>query len=72
VTAVATRWAERAGWEIVTVATRPDGVVVRAYGPLPGPDPDELRDLLDAEGLADVAVRLQLVPEERVELEPRE
>lgn len=34
---VAAVWAEDAGWEIVTVATRPEGVVVRAYGPLPAP-----------------------------------
>ena len=54
VTDVATAWADGAGWEIVTVTTRPEGVVVRAYGPLPAPDPDELRERLDAEGLAHV------------------
>lgn len=66
---VATAWADAAGWEVVTVTTRPEGVVVRALGPLPAPDPDELRERLDAEGLAHVGVRLQLVPEEHVELE---
>ena len=69
VTDVATSWAEAAGWEIVTVTTRPEGVVVRALGPMPAPDPDELRKNLDAEGLAEVDVRLQLVPEDRVDLE---
>jgi uncharacterized hydrophobic protein (TIGR00271 family) len=66
---VATTWADRAGWEIVTVTTQTDGVVVRALGPLPAPDPDALRAQLDAAGLADVTVRLQMVPENRVELE---
>ncbi len=66
---VATAWADAAGWEIVTVATRPEGVIVRAYGPLPEPDPSELRGRLDAAGLADVSVRLQLVPEDHVELD---
>jgi uncharacterized hydrophobic protein (TIGR00271 family) len=69
VTDVATSWAAGAGWEIVTVTTRPEGVVVRALGPMPAPDPDELRERLDAEGLAHVGIRLQLVPEDHVELE---
>lgn len=69
VTDVATAWADGAGWEIVTVTTRPEGVVVRALGPLPAPDPDELGERLDAEGLSQVGVRLQLVPEDHVDLE---
>jgi uncharacterized membrane protein len=66
---VAAAWAAETGWEIVTVTTRPEGVVVRALGPMPAPDPGELRKSLDAEGLADVDVRLQLVPESHVDLE---
>jgi uncharacterized hydrophobic protein (TIGR00271 family) len=69
VTDVARPWAESAGWEIVAVTTRPEGVVIHALGPVPAPDPGELRRGLDAEGLGDVDVRLQLVPEERVDLE---
>ncbi|HET9461336.1 MAG TPA: hypothetical protein VFO56_05330, partial [Gaiellaceae bacterium] len=68
VTDAATSWAEAAGWEIITVTKRPEGVVVRALGPLPAPDPDELRKRLDAAGLAHVGVRLQLVPEDHVDL----
>jgi len=68
VTDVANEWAAEAGWDIVTVSTRPEGVVVRALGPLPAPDPDTLRNGLDAEGLSDVDVQLQLVPEGRIEL----
>jgi uncharacterized membrane protein len=69
VTDVATAWADGAGWEIVRVATRPEGVVVRAYGPMPAPDPGELRERLDAEGLGHVGIRLQLVPEDHVQLD---
>jgi len=37
-------------------------------GPAPAPDAADLRSALDAEGLADVDVQLELVPEERIEL----
>jgi uncharacterized hydrophobic protein (TIGR00271 family) len=69
VTDVATKWADAAGWEIVTVRTGAEGVVVRALGPMPAPDPDKLRERLDADGLAHVGVRLQLVPEDHIDLE---
>jgi uncharacterized hydrophobic protein (TIGR00271 family) len=65
----ASSWAEPAGWEIVLVATTPDVVLVRARGPDPAPDPDDLRRRLDNAGLAGVTVELHLVPEERVLLE---
>jgi uncharacterized hydrophobic protein (TIGR00271 family) len=69
VTDVAAAWAADAGWEVISVSVRPGGVVVRALGPIPEPEPRKLRALLDAEGLTDVDVRLQLVVENRVELD---
>jgi uncharacterized hydrophobic protein (TIGR00271 family) len=66
---VASDWADDSGWEVVGVSVRPGGVVVRAFGPLPQPDAAALRSRLDAAGLDDVDVRLQLVFENRVELD---
>ena len=68
VTAVAEPWASAAGWQVVRVDTTEDAVVVRAVGPLPAPDPETLRDALDENGLQSVDVRLELVPEERIDL----
>ena len=39
-----------------------DKVVVRATGPAPEPDPAKLRAALDAQGLSDLTVDLELVP----------
>ena len=69
VTEVADDWADGAGWEVASVVSRQGMFVVRALGPEPAPDPDELRAELDAAGLSDVDVELQLVPETRVDLE---
>ncbi|MCU0268880.1 MAG: DUF389 domain-containing protein [Acidimicrobiales bacterium] len=55
-------WAESSGWEVVSVTSRPDVVVVRATGQLPEPDPEELRARLDDAGLRDVKVELELIP----------
>jgi uncharacterized hydrophobic protein (TIGR00271 family) len=65
----ASAWAAEVGWEVAGVTIGPDGVVVRAFGSLPEPEPASLREALDERGLADVDVRLQLVPENHVILE---
>jgi uncharacterized hydrophobic protein (TIGR00271 family) len=69
VAAVAETWAESDGWLVDSVETTPDGVEVEATGPLPGPDPEELRRELDAAGLSSVDVVLELSPSQRVELD---
>jgi len=71
VAAVAKTWAEPAGWKIVGVDVDQNGVIVQAQGPLPAPEPDALRRALDEDGLADVDVRLELVPQENVDLPAR-
>lgn len=68
VSEVAEAWAQPAGWTIERVDQHLSEMVVRAAGPLPAPDPDQLRRDLDAAGLQDVDVRLVLRPEETVEL----
>jgi uncharacterized hydrophobic protein (TIGR00271 family) len=68
VSTIAAEWAEAAGWEVVTIESREGFVVVRAVGTPPGPAPKELRSSLDRGDLDDVDLRVELVPEERVEL----
>jgi uncharacterized membrane protein len=65
---VAEEWARPSGWRISEVNVEPEGINVRAYGPLPEPDADGLRSMLDTEGLESVDVRLELVPETRIDL----
>ncbi len=71
VTDVATAWADARGWEVVGVDDTPDGVEVRAIGPLPVPDTASLREAFDREGLEGVDVRVEFVPVERVDLPGR-
>jgi uncharacterized hydrophobic protein (TIGR00271 family) len=68
VTTVADAWAEAAGWEVTSVTTAADAVVIEASGADDPPDGDALRTALDDAGLGDVTVRLELTPETRVEL----
>ena len=68
ITTVAEQWAKQRHWEIVDVDNAEAGVVVRAIGPLPAPDPKDLRSALDAKGLRAVDVRLELLPLDRVDL----
>jgi uncharacterized hydrophobic protein (TIGR00271 family) len=62
VRSVATEWADAAGWELVQVSTRGDGMLVRVSGSEPAPDAADLRAALDANGLASVGVEVELVP----------
>jgi uncharacterized hydrophobic protein (TIGR00271 family) len=68
VSTIADEWAAGTDWEVVSIESRGGSVVVRAIGPLPSPDPQDLRRSLDEGGLEDTDVRLELVPEERIAL----
>ena len=68
VASVASAWAAPRGWQITGVDATPQGVVVRATGPLPPPRPATLREALNARGLSAVPVRLQLTPLQQVTL----
>ena len=70
VTRVADRWAAGASWEVASVTTRPDGVLIRATGPLPEPDTDGLRAALAAAGVDGTTVRVELIPNHTVEVTP--
>jgi uncharacterized hydrophobic protein (TIGR00271 family) len=70
VTRIADRWAAEQSWEVASVTTRPEGVLIRATGPLPEPDTDSLRAALGDAGVGDT-VRVELVPNHTVEVTPR-
>ena len=61
VEAVASHWANAAGWSVLGVSTVHDKVLVDATGPNPRPSLADLRRELDAAGLAKVEVRVQLL-----------
>jgi len=67
---VATTWAEAADWRVADVSSTNDGYVVLVRGSGTEPDTALLQAKLDQEGLADVKVTVELVPEHRVELGP--
>ena len=58
--AVAQHWAHAADWTILAVTLRGEEAFIQATGPGPAPSPADLRDDLDAAGLNDVDVRLNL------------
>ena len=65
---VASAWAAAHGWTIVSVATQPDGVLVRATGPLPEPETGSLQTALAQTGLGDTAVAVELIPSDTVQI----
>ena len=70
VTRVADSWAAARSWEIASVTTRPDGVLIRATGPLPEPDTDSLRSALASAGITGTLVKVELLPNRTVEVTP--
>jgi uncharacterized hydrophobic protein (TIGR00271 family) len=70
VESVADKWASAAGWEIVGVKTSDEGTEVRAAGSPPAPDPKRLRADLVAAGHGGIDVVVDLVPAQRVDLNP--
>ncbi|MBC7442789.1 MAG: DUF389 domain-containing protein [Ramlibacter sp.] len=55
-------WARAAGWDLASVTTAQDTVVVRVEGALPVPDTDRLKELLGAAGIDPALVRVVLIP----------
>ena len=69
-TRVADSWAAARSWEIASVTSRPDGVLIRATGPRPEPDTDSLRTALASAGIAGTTVRVEILPNRTVEVTP--
>lgn len=68
VTRAADQWADDVGWSVVSVSTEADHTVIRASGSLPEPDTAPLESALEAAGLGDASVRVELVPSHTVVL----
>jgi uncharacterized hydrophobic protein (TIGR00271 family) len=68
VTDVARKWAGASGWRLDAVEHSGGAVVVRVAGATPAPAAVALRRALDGAGLANIDVRLDLVPVDRIDL----
>jgi uncharacterized hydrophobic protein (TIGR00271 family) len=64
-------WARRHGWSIASVSVVPNGILVRATGPLPEPETATLREEVASAGLGHAGVTLDLVPSRTVDLDTR-
>jgi uncharacterized hydrophobic protein (TIGR00271 family) len=68
---VVREWAAVRAWELRTIEPKQGGYRVKVSGRLPAPVPADLRVALDRSGHGDVALSLDLDPEEHVELTTR-
>lgn len=62
VSGLADSWASAAGWDVLSVESDLDGVVIRAVGPLPEPEASVLQRSIADAGLATTPVTVELVP----------
>jgi uncharacterized hydrophobic protein (TIGR00271 family) len=65
---VARKWATPADWIVADVSRSAEALEVVVSGPLPAPDPRDLRTALDDAGLGGVGIVLRMVPENKVRL----
>jgi hypothetical protein len=63
VSRVVTEWATGNGWSLASLTHDADDYTARVLGPPPEPSTDQLQANLDAAGLGDVVVNIELVPE---------
>lgn len=68
---VVREWAAATGWELRSIEPKQGGYRVRVSGRLPAPVAADLRTALDRAGHEDVALSLDLDPEEHIELTTR-
>jgi hypothetical protein len=58
---VADRWAQAGGWQVTSVDTHGESVIVTVLGLPPAPAADALRKELDAAGMGDADLQVRLV-----------
>jgi hypothetical protein len=65
---VTSAWADEADWEIVSLTTQRETMVVRVTGPLPEPDTMVLESKLREVDLDGTSVKVELVPSQVIEV----
>lgn len=63
-------WADAAGWRVLEVSKATDGYRVRAASRPPEPDTADLHRRMEQAGVGGAHVLVELVPEQRVEINP--
>jgi uncharacterized membrane protein len=65
---VVAEWAAGNGWSVASLTEGADDYTARVLGPPPEPSTDQLRADLNAAGLGEIVVNVELVPETQVVL----